>query len=204
MYFYSYFNDNISNIKRTWQGINMIITNKKKNQKSISAIKDPITNHVTRDKSKMCNILNKHFASIGQRLASNISESNSSFSDYLSHIDQSKSFLFIPITKEEIESEIMLIPNNKSHGLYSCPTSILKCAKHYLSGPIADLFNLSVHSGVYPSKLKLAKVTSIFKSDDDLDPNNYRPISLLSIFNRIFENIMYSPLGNFYRKIKIY
>ena len=45
--------------------------------------------------------------------------------------------------------------------------------------------NRSIESGIYPSKLKLAKAVPVFKSEDDLDSNNYRPISLLSLFNRL-------------------
>ena len=52
----------------------------------------------------------------------------------------------------------------------------------------------------YPSKLKVSKVTPVFKDDDDTDPNNYRAISLLSIFNQIFEKLMYKHLVNFIEK----
>lgn len=55
----------------------------------------------------------------------------------------------------------------------------LKVLKN-LSGPLAEMFNSPVQCGAYPSKLKIAKVTPIFKSDDDLEPNNYRPISLIN------------------------
>ena len=46
-----------------------------------------------------------------------------------------------------------------------------------------QIFNKSIDLGMFPSKLKMAKVIPIFKSDDNTDPNNYRPISLLSYFN---------------------
>ena len=51
--------------------------------------------------------------------------------------------------------------------------------------------------GKYPSKLKQAKVIPVFKSEDPTDPSNYRPISLLSVFNRIFEKLMYKRLKSF-------
>ena len=51
--------------------------------------------------------------------------------------------------------------------------------------------NRSIESGIHPLKLKLAKVVPVFKSQDEWDPNNYRPISLLSLFNRVFEKLMY-------------
>ena len=51
--------------------------------------------------------------------------------------------------------------------------------------------------GKYPSKLKQAKVIPVFKSEVPTDPSNYRPISLLSVFNRIFEKLMYKRLKSF-------
>ena len=57
--------------------------------------------------------------------------------------------------------------------------------------------NNSVSQGVYPSKLKHAKVIPVHKSDDETDPGNYRPISLLSNFNRIFEKVMFKRLKLF-------
>ena len=86
----------------------------------------------------------------------------------------------------------------KVYGLYSFPTRILRSAKHIISQPLSLLINKSLENGVYPSKLKLAKVILIYKSDDESDPSNYRPISLLSVFNRIFEKKnMYHRLKSF-------
>ena len=86
------------------------------------------------------------------------------------------------------------IPNNKSHGLYSCPTQILKCSSNAISNTLAEIINLSISTGVYTNKLKMAKIVPIFKTDDDTDPNNYRPISLLSNFNRIFEKLIFKRM----------
>ena len=77
-------------------------------------------------------------------------------------------------------------PLNVSYGLYSCPTTILKCASHSISHISAEIVNLSIETGDYPAKLKLAKIVPLFKDGDELDVNNYRPISLLSNFSRIF------------------
>ena len=87
--------------------------------------------------------------------------------------------------------------NNKSYGLYSCPTHLLKEVSDVISQPLASLFNMSVSQCSYPEKLKLAKIVPIFKSGDVEDPNNYRPISLLSNFNRIFEKLVYTRMISF-------
>ena len=63
--------------------------------------------------------------------------------------------------------------------------------------------NKSVECGQYPAKLKHSKVIPIYKKDDETDPSNYRPISLLSIFNKIFEKLMYNRLKSFLEKQNI-
>ena len=88
----------------------------------------------------------------------------------------------------------------KALGLYSCPTRILKIASRLTSHPLTTLINKSTERGLYPSKLKQAKIVPVFKNEDDTDPNNYRPISLLSIFNRIFEKLIYNGLKRFLEK----
>ena len=85
----------------------------------------------------------------------------------------------------------------KSHGVYSCPTRILKIAKTVISTPLMEITNNSILQGTFPGKLKLAKVVPVYKNDDATDPNNHRPISLLSIFNRIFEKLVYKRLKSF-------
>ena len=47
------------------------------------------------------------------------------------------------------------------------------------------------------SILGSAKIIPIYKGDDETDPSSYRPISLLSVFNRIFEKIMYNRLKSY-------
>ena len=66
--------------------------------------------------------------------------------------------------------EILLLPSNKAHGLYSCPVRVLKSSSSELSLPLAQIMNISVTTGLYPSKLKHAKVIPIFKGGDETDP----------------------------------
>ena len=108
--------------------------------------------------------------------------------------------MFLPVTPIEVQLEVLSTPSNKAHGLYSCPTYLLKQGSDIISIPLANLINLSISQGVYPAKLKISKIVAIFKSDDPTDPNNYRPISLLSIFNRIFEKLMYARMISFIEK----
>jgi len=200
-YLQSYFEQNLSNMKKTWDGINSLINKRTKNKKQISALKDNSNQGaICSDPQKIPNIMNRYFSTIGNNLASNVPTSGISPSLYLRDVSVCESFFFKPVNETEIEDEISSLSNNKTYGLYSIPTKILKAAKCSLSLPLAQLINRSFKTGKYPSKLKKSKITAIFKSDDDTDPTNYRPISLLSIFNRIFEKMVYKRLIQFIEK----
>ena len=152
----------------------------------ISTLKRADNGSLCHKQTEIPDILNRHFAFIGHELASKIPHSSVHFSRYLPKCNNAKSFAFDLALPAEIEAEIKLTPLNKAHGLYSCPTRILRVASHIIS-PLATIINKSVEYGVFPSKFY---IVPIYKSDVETDPNNYRPISLLSIFNRIFEEMM--------------
>ena len=85
----------------------------------------------------------------------------------------------------KVEAEInSLTPIKALGGLYSYPVRILKVERQALSTPLAILLNKSVQRGIYPSTLKHANIIQVFKNEEESDPNNYRPISLLSVFSR--------------------
>ena len=56
---------------------------------------------------------------------------------------------------------------------------------------------MSLESGVFPQKMKVAKVIPIFKKDDDQDCNNYRPISLLPNISKLIEKLIKTRLTKF-------
>ena len=63
--------------------------------------------------------------------------------------------------------------------------------------PLTKLVNLSFEKGIFPESLKRAKIIVLYKGGSWSDPANYRPISLLSVFSKIFENAMLSRLLSF-------
>ena len=140
------------------------------------------------------NIMNSFLSSIGPNLAARIPQAQKHFSSFLPKQNNAGSFVFKPVTPTEIEAEILSIPLNKVYGLYSCPTRILKSANKIISSPLCKPINKSIEIGAYPSKMKHAKVVPVYKGEDKTYPSNYRPISLLSVFNRIFEKTMYRRL----------
>ena len=107
-------------------------------------------------------------------------------------------FLFQSADSLEILLIIDSFDNNKSSGPNSIPTDVLKLIKNNICHPLKEIINLSFSTGIYPTQLKLAKVIPTFK--DPLLVSNYRPISLLSNVNKIFERIVHKRIYSFLNK----
>ena len=82
--------------------------------------------------------------------------------------------------------------NGKAIGPYSIPVYLLKILSEYIAVPLCDIINDSFFSGVFPDLMKLAKVIPLYKTSSPETPNNYRPISLLSVFSKIIKKLMHT------------
>ena len=76
----------------------------------------------------------------------------------------------------------------------------MKFLKNYISYRLEILFNCSFTTGTVPDHFKMAKVVPVYKKASPLMVSNYRPISLLSIFNKILERLMYNRLVKYFEK----
>ena len=79
----------------------------------------------------------------------------------------------------------------------------MKIANEHISFTFSDICNTSFNEGIFPDKNKLAKVVPIHKDGSTKEINNYRPISLLSIFSKIMEKIVAVRLNNFLELLSI-
>ena len=105
--------------------------------------------------------------------------------------------------KEEICKIISSLNINKSCGPNSIPTKILHLVQDQVAKHLATICNFSFSTGIFPTILKTAKVIPIHKKDSKLEVSNYRPISLLSNIDKIFEKLMHSRLIEFLEKRQI-
>ena len=71
-----------------------------------------------------------------------------------------------------------------------------KCIDEYIT-PLTYLINYSIRQGIFPEELKIAKIILIFKSGNEQCANNYRPISVLPFFSKLYEKVMANFFTNF-------
>ena len=111
-------------------------------------------------------------------------------------------FIF-PAALCEISDMIHLFKTGKSIGPNSIPLKLLKILSPHISSPLSLNMNESFQSGIFPKKMHQAKVIPLFKKGCSMTASNYRPLSLLSIFSKIAEKLMYKKLYNFLKIHKI-
>ena len=83
------------------------------------------------------------------------------------------------------------------------PVKFVQLCKKIISNPLKLIFNQAIATGEYPDKLKIAKVLPIHKNGATNILSNYRPISVLSVLNKIFEKLLYKRLYKFLNKHKV-
>ena len=178
--FYSqFFTNNLKIMQKTWEGINTLLNRKKKTSMEINCLKQPNSNTTVNIKSRISNIMNEHFTGIGPTLANNLPTPKNPLLNFLTKTNHLQlHFSFVRYLQTKLNWKFFLCLTKKSYGFYSCPVSILKHASDIISDVLSKILNKSIDLATFPSKLKMAKVIPIFKSDDNTDPNNYRPISL--------------------------
>ena len=93
--------------------------------------------------------------------------------------------------------------NNSSPGADGITAKILKFSCNLLLKPLTHVLNLSLSSGYFPNELKISQVIPLFKSGDPMQLINYRPVSMLSVFSKLFEYVMYNRLISFLKKYNI-
>ena len=201
-YFHNFFQKNSNNMKQLWPGIKSVISiRQSSNVNVISKLKDPNGN-VTSDPAVIANVFNKFFVNVSHNITKNIPRSKKSPVDFMgSRIGSS--FFTAPSIPLEISDIISLLKSGKSLGPNSIPMKILKLLSPLISSPLSQIVNESFQSGIFPDKMKLAKVIPLFKKGCPLAASNYRPISLLSIFSKIIEKVMYKRLYKFLEKHEI-
>jgi len=97
---------------------------------------------------------------------------------------------FDNITEEEIKTAVKKINGKSSAGLDNIPPYILKGCIDALVEPLKNIFNLACHNEAFPDALKRGKVCPIFKKGKAEMIENYRPVTLLSVFAKVLESVL--------------
>jgi hypothetical protein len=113
-------------------------------------------------------------------------------------------FTFKDITSEDIVKIINKFKSKSSVGFDNISMKIMKKISVYISVPLSIIINQSLRTGIFPDKLKIAKILPLFKKDCNALFDNYRPISLLPCCSKIFERVVYNQLYEYFDTNKLF
>ena len=153
---------------------------------------------------EIANQFNNYFTDIGQQLANTIdSENKYPFQHYL-RTPCGTNLQFSNINSTDVLHIINeLKPKNSAgHDLISC--KLLKEIRFIISEPLAMVINQTLLTGIFPNKLKIAKVIPLFKKGDKSIIENYRPISILPSISKVFEKIIFNQLYDHFQKHNLF
>ncbi len=108
----------------------------------------------------------------------------------------------------EVLNEINKLNPRKSPGPDGIGAKLIQLCPDIFADNLSIIYNKSIQEGVYPVDMKIAKVIALYKKGSHVLPDNYRPISLLSIFDKIFEKLLcrrllkYLELNNYIYKFQ--
>ena len=141
------------------------------------------------------------FTYVGPNLAKHIPKVNINPLSFMKEALKETLFLS-PVTETEINKIVRALKDSAT-GHDDISSQLLKLAWNSIVDPLTHICNMSLTEGVFPNTLKVANVIPLYKSDDPICFNHYRPVSLLCILSKVFEKIMYDRLLNFVDKFDL-
>ena len=187
------FENSMGNSRETWKIINEI-RGKSKTKIKPSFI---IDGDLVEERRAIANGFNKYFTSIASTL--NSCDDGlpilplPNYTNYIKNSEESSIYLD-DCSPEEINEIIKELSPNKTSDI---PIKVLKNISTLISPILSKFFNTFMSSGIFPNILKIGLVSPVFKKGDPQKFDNYRPISTLPIFSKIFEKLLYKRIYSF-------
>ena len=200
----------ISDNKKFWKTIKPFFSNKGLNANSMMLVED---NGIVRNEEIIANTMNNYFKNITTHLKlkptkidlkANLESIIDTFQNHesvqrikLANFHLKSSLKFNSVRELDVKKEILNLSSKKATRKGDIPAKILKNSINTYLSELTILINNCLKEGVFPDELKLADITPIFKKKDNLNKENYRPISILSHLSKVFERILHKQIDSF-------
>lgn len=139
------------------------------------------------DPEQIANSFNQYFANLPLDILSKI-PTDLQYEPLPCQTD--RTIFLTPVTENEIIGVIRELKNSGSTGDDGIPVSVIKHAADNIAKPLSHIVNLCFIQGVFPDRLKISKIICLHKKGGRRLIESYRPISLLSVFSKIFEKLL--------------
>ena len=202
LYYENLIRENHGNSHKAWSVIGEILNYK--GHKNETKLPPNIEIDKTSYETNSITFLNKlceYFANIGANMSKSLLNTDKLDSKLVIHSKSCvQSFVFYEITEEEVTRYISTMKTHTSPGLDGISSKFVKMAKVVIAPILANLFNKCINQEIFPEVFKSAIVIPIPKITSPKTMNDFRPISLLPIFSKIFEKIIADRMMSFIKK----
>ena len=149
-------------MKQLWSGIKSVIGIKKSSNINVIKKLENSNGNISSDPAVIASIFNRFLVNVSHDITRNIPRSNKSPVDFMGD-RVGNSFFIAPSVPFEIFDIISALKSGKSLRPNSIPMKILKSLSPWTSSPLSQIINESFKSGIFPDKMKFAKVIPLFK-----------------------------------------
>ena len=139
------------------------------------------------DDSKKASMLNEYFSSV-------FVPDDGLLPEFPNRVSQDTFINNIEVTADRVLYFINKSKNGSAPGPDGIPVLFVKQVKFQLLRPLVVLYRYLIDQGQIPSQWKLANITPVFKKGLASDVSNYRPISLTSVFSKLFERVIHEHM----------
>jgi hypothetical protein len=183
--------------KQTWNIVKHV-TGKMSWNKPFQSVYTSINGVLTENHQLRADSFQNYFRSTADKITFNITNNedieDNNCIDYLYRVFNNPfpNITFDRTTTREIEKIMKSLKCKNSSGYDGISVKILKLCSSFIAAPLNYIFNRSILSGSFPTRLKYSIIKPLLKKGDNKDVKNYRPISLLTSFSKIFEKLIYT------------
>ncbi len=186
--------ENNGNSKKIWTTLKSLgLPNKKGNKSEICLKKG---DEIIFEQKANANIFKDFYTNLAADLVKKLPTPNGKFGKkyvenyYKKFNIPNGSFHFSEVKEEQILETLLKIKTNKAAGIDGLSGVFMKDGATVLAQPVTQLINLSISLSKVPDKTKIAKLKPLFKKGSRLETKNYRPVSLLPLFSKIYERVI--------------
>ena len=96
----------------------------------------------------------------------------------------------------DINKIIKSLDTNKATGPDGIPAKFVQMSANAMNCHLSNIITCDISKNKYSEHAKTATVRPIFKKDDRTKIKNYRPVSLLNMFSKIYEKFLHDNITN--------
>ena len=114
---------------------------------------------------------------------------------------EADSFSFSCVEENVVTPKLRSIKINKGPGYDCIPGKLIRLVHEVLSPHFTYILNQCITRSVFPSNMKNAELSPLYKREDQLNKVNYRPVSLLTVISKIYESVMFDQVRDYFGSI---